>query len=271
MSRARLHLRACAAAFTFLTRLPTYAIGGHDTSDLALATTYFPLVGTVVGAIGGFVFAVSVLVWPVPLAVMLSVAATVLTTGAFHEDALADALDGFGGGWNRQQILAIMKDSRVGSYALVGVALVLGAKLVALTTIGTAQLDANLVADPHHGIGAFMRALVAAHVLARWSSVPLIWRYPYVRPEGDGERPSAGRPFAAGVTSAYVVAASILSLTIVALALGLRGLLVVGVALAVTGLSGWFFDRRLGGITGDALGAANQFVELAVYLALATR
>jgi adenosylcobinamide-GDP ribazoletransferase len=260
---ARTQLRACAAAFEFLTRIPVHRVISNDVHDLGRAAPYFPLVGVVVGATGGLAFGAAALLWPTPLAVIISVAATVWMTGAFHEDALADALDGFGGGWDRAQILAIMKDSRVGSYALVGVALVLAAKILALATI------AGAVGDTPHGFGPTVRALIAAHVLARWSSLPLIWRYPYVRPAVDGDRPSAGRPLAGAVTLPQLFAATVFSLVVVWLTLGARSLLVTAVALVVTWFAGRYFDRRLAGITGDALGAANQVVELAVYLTLA--
>jgi adenosylcobinamide-GDP ribazoletransferase len=160
-----------------------------------------------------------------------------------------------------------MKDSRVGSYALVGVALTLGIKASALWTIATTT-SPNVAWTS----GAFVvRVLVAGHVLGRWSSIPLIWRYPYVRPTAAGERPSAGKPFIEGVTVNRVVAATAITIVIVAIALGWRALLASGVALLVTALSGAYFARRIGGITGDALGAANQVVEVCVYLALAAR
>jgi adenosylcobinamide-GDP ribazoletransferase len=250
-------LRACLAAFTFLTRLPAYRLVDHGPDDLSRAATYFPLVGLVVGLAGGATYASAAVFWPTTLAVVLSVAVTVWMTGAFHEDALADAFDGFGGGWDRAQILAIMKDSRVGSYALVGVVLVLAAKIAALASIGGRENAAGVV-----------RALVAGHVLGRWSSVPLIWRLPYVRPETEGERPSAGRPFASRVTSAQLGAASAMMILIVAVAAGSRAVAVIAVALGVTWLCARYYNRRLGGITGDALGAANQLVELSAYLVL---
>jgi adenosylcobinamide-GDP ribazoletransferase len=252
-------LRACVAAFTFLTRLPVSQFAEHDASDLPAATAYFPAVGLVVGLIGGLVYLVASFFWPPLIAVILSVAATVLSTGAFHEDALADSLDGFGGGWTHAQVLSIMKDSRVGSYALVGVVLALATKVAVLTDISASS------------VGAVARALVAGHVLGRWSSVPLIWRWPYVRPTEDGERPSAGRPFAASVTGARLFAATVFSLVVVGVTLEWRALAVCVVAAGVTWLSGQYFNRRIGGITGDALGAANQLVELAVYLTMAAR
>ena len=151
------HRRAFVAAIAFLTRIPKGKLGSHDLADLSRAAPYFPIVGLIVGGVGALVLYAGSIIWPVTLAVLISMGATVLLTGAFHEDALADAFDGFGGGWSTEQVLAIMKDSRVGSYALVGVALVLGAKAAALVAIaqGAGALDAG-------------RAIVAGHVLGRW-------------------------------------------------------------------------------------------------------
>lgn len=175
MSGIHAQVRGCVAAFAFLTRIPVSRVAVHGVEDLARAAPYFPMVGMVVGACGGAVLWGALQIWPPLLAVVLSMAATVLITGAFHEDALADSFDGFGGGWNAEQVLAIMKDSRVGSYALVGVSLVLAAKAAALLAI----LDAGLV-------GGVTRALIAAHVVGRWSSLVLIRLHRYVRLDADG-------------------------------------------------------------------------------------
>jgi adenosylcobinamide-GDP ribazoletransferase len=259
----RRRLRAPLAAVMFLTRVPVPRWVGHDDGLLARATPYFPLVGLVVGAGGGAVFWAASLGWPAAVGAACATGATVWLTGAFHEDALADSADGFGGGWGREQVLAIMQDSRVGSYGAVAVALAVAARVAALAGIGAAD-----------GAGAGVRALVAAHVLARWSSLPLIWGYPYVR---AGE--SKGRPFAAAVTTARLLGGTALALAVVVPVLGLPALggsaartaACLAAAVAVTALAGRYFRRRLGGITGDCLGAANQFVELAVYLVLAFR
>ena len=248
--------RAFLAALMFLTRIPVPRWVGHEPELLARSTTYFPLVGLIVGAWGGTVFWVVSLGWSPVVAAASSTMATVWLTGAFHEDALADSLDGFGGGWERDDILAIMKDSRVGSYALVGVALALAAKIGALVSIAGAN-----------GTVGVLRALVAAHVLARWSSLPLIRRYPYVR-----DTAAKSRPFASSVTTARLTTGTLLTLAGVVLALwgqGVRTAASLAVAAVVTALAGRYFQRRIDGITGDCLGAANQLVELAVYFTLA--
>ncbi len=260
------HRRSFVAAFTFLTRLPVGAFAAHDATDLPLSIVYFPIVGLVIGLLGGFAYVAAHALWPSPVAIVLSMATTVLATGAFHEDALADSFDGFGGGWSREQVLAIMKDSRVGSYALVGVALTLAVKASALWTLATISAPLGWTTNEF-----VVRALVAGHVLGRWSSIPLIWRLPYVRVSQEGERASAGKPFIDGVTMGRVAMATLITVLVVSIALGWRGLTAGGVALLVTALGGAYFVRRIGGITGDALGAANQLVEVCVYLALAAR
>ena len=250
-------VRVALTAVTFLTRIPGPRGLGHDPAWLAQSTVYFPGVGVVVGLVGGTVFVLASLAWPPLVAAVLATASTVWITGALHEDALADACDGFGGGWDRAQVLAIMKDSRIGSYGAVGLALVVLAKVAAVATIG----------ESHPALA--VRALVVAHVLARWSSLPIIYALPYRRDDA-----STGRPFAASVTTPRLAMGSVLALGATGLALAplgaAAGCAVLASAVLVTTAAGRYFKRRLGGMTGDCLGAANQLVELAVYLVLAT-
>lgn len=252
MSAVREQLRAFFTALMFLTRIPCPRWVGYEPELLARSTVYFPVVGVVVGLWGAALYGAAAWGWTPLVAAVLSTAGTAWLTGAFHEDALADACDGFGGGREPARILEIMKDSRVGAYGVVGLALALLAKVGAL-----ASLDAGLAA----------RALVAGHVLGRWSSLPLIWRLPYVRETGG-----KSRPFAASVTTPRLVLGTGLAAAAVAAVLPHRVPLaaaVLLVAAAVTGLAGRYFRRQIGGITGDCLGAANQVVELATYLAVA--
>lgn len=252
MTAVREQLRAFFTALMFLTRVPCPRWVGYDADLLARSTAYFPAVGVLVGAWGAAILQLASLGWTSPVAAALATAGTAWLTGAFHEDALADACDGFGGGHDPQRVLAIMKDSRVGAYGVVGLGIALIARVAAL-----ASLDVGLAA----------RALVAGHVLGRWSSLPLIWGYRYVR-DGDG----TGRPFAASVTTARLVAGSAVAVAVIAVLLPGRPVvvaIVLVVAAAVTGLAGRYFRRRIGGITGDCLGAANQVVELATYLCIA--
>ena len=253
-------LRVFLTAVMFLTRIPCPRWVGYDPAWLARSTAYFPVVGVLVGLVGGAALWVGMRAWPAFVAAALSTAATVWVTGAFHEDALADSCDGFGGGWRREQVLAIMKDSRIGSYGAVGLGLVLVTKIGALAAIAGAN------------VGTALRALVVAHTLGRWSSLPLIWALPYVREEDAGGAKS--RPFAASVTGRRLAAGTATAAAITALLLAPLGPAAVVAALAlaalVTALGARYFRRRIGGMTGDCLGAANQLVELATYLLLAS-
>ena len=226
--RAQPQIRAFAAAITFLTRFRSGALVAHDLDDLPASSVYFPVVGLVVGVAGAAVVAFSaIVVAGRARRSILSIAFTVWITGAFHEDALADSLDGFGGGWDKAQVLAIMKDSRVGSYALVGVLLVLAAKIAALTAVFDRDMaQRSLVASGILGVG---RALIAAHVLGRWSSVVLIATHEYVRPPTSAERSGAGRPFVGAITGTRLGAATAIALVIATAAVGRSALIVVAV------------------------------------------
>lgn len=255
MTVLREQLRAFFTALMFLTRIPCPRWVGYDPALLARSTVYFPLVGVVVGLWGAVLYRGASLGWTPLVAAALATAGTAWLTGAFHEDALADACDGFGGGHDPTRILAIMKDSRVGAYGVVGLGLALITKVAALASVG---------ADD---VGLVGHALVAGHVLGRWSSLPLIWGYAYVR-DTDG----TGRPFAASVTTARLAVGSAVAIGVVAATLPAQPLRTVGVLLVaaiLTALAGRYFRRRIGGITGDCLGATNQLVELATYLVVA--
>lgn len=272
----RAELRAFAAAFTFMTRIPLGRWIAHDLTDLPRSAVWFPLVGAVVGAIGAAGLLLALRWWSPFVAALLATMITVRLTGAFHEDALADAFDGFGGGWSVEQVLAIMKDSRVGSYALIGMILVVVMKCTLLADLATTSVASG---RPWHGLPLVASALVPAHVLGRCSSIWLMAALPYVRPPGsaerrdterrDAERSSAGKPFVDGVRMGRATAATIQTGVLVFLCLGTIAWVPLLIALLLTTVSGRYFRQRIGGITGDTLGAVNQLVELGVYLILA--
>ena len=141
------------------------------------AGRYLPLVGWVVGAIAALSVLGFALILPPSLAVLLSMALTVRITGAFHEDGFADSCDGLGGGWDKAQILAIMKDSRIGSYGTIGVVLMLLAKAAALVEIAGAATQ---------GVGVAL-ALFVAHPLSRLAATLLMHHLPYVRADDSSK------------------------------------------------------------------------------------
>ncbi|MGA2341998.1 MAG: adenosylcobinamide-GDP ribazoletransferase [Steroidobacteraceae bacterium] len=269
--------RQLALFFTaaqFLTRLPTPVVRDFDSSSLSQSVRYFPLVGILVGLINVGVWWVSNRWLPASVSIGIMLAASAAVTGALHEDGFADACDGFGGGSTPDRVLAIMKDSRIGAYGAIGVFLMLGLKWTALAALPLTVLPL---------------IVVAAHAMSRWCSVALIWRLAYVRGDDDAKsKPFAGRlggaawilggligvagfaPLAAAwarwsgdaALSAGGAAASGAAASSGATALGAGA---VAAALA-TLLAGGYFRRRIGGYTGDCLGAAQQLAELAFLL-----
>lgn len=234
-------------AFQFLTRIPIPAAAiPYDPAALSRATRYFPVVGLVIGsgaALLHHLVAPHLPPAPTALAVLIYL---VLITGCFHEDGLADAADGLGGGWNRDQILTIMKDSRIGSYGAAALILSLLARFILLLEIPTAQ---------------FAPYIISAHVLCRWSSLGLSYALPPAT-----EASGLGSRIAALTSRSSLIAATIFTLAVVLIALHWLALAPIAATLLVTALSGWYYHRRIAGVTGDCFGATNQLVEIAIYV-----
>ena len=242
------------AALRFFTRLPVPGWVGHSTEQLNHAARWFPAVGLIVGAIGAGVTLAAWQFWPVQIAVLLGMAATLLATGAFHEDGLADSIDGFGGGWTREQVLAIMKDSRIGSYGAIGIVLVLLAKFAAL-----AQLVAVLPAP------TFLAALIAGHAASRFAAVTLIAGLNYVREDASAK----AKPLATRLGKGELAVAALFGLAPCLLLPAAQVAIALALVTGVTLLAARYFVRRIGGYTGDCLGATQQLSELAFYFGLA--
>jgi len=238
-------------ALQFFTRLPIPRWVGFDPSWLNQASRYFPLVGVVVALITAVAYALASSVLPAAVAAVLSTAVGIYVTGAFHEDGFADMCDGFGGGMTAERVLEIMKDSRIGAYGAIGIVCMLGLKLTAL---------AGLRHWPAIG------ALLIAHPLSRLMATALIWRLDYARAEGKAKplaQKMSGPEFLIAAGTACIPAAVVLVLGWLkwqALAAGLVAAIVAAIWLARK------FVRRIGGYTGDCLGAVQQVCEVMFYL-----
>lgn len=245
-------LRLFFTALQFFTRVPVPRWVGFAPEWLNHCTRYYPLVGVLVGMVAALIYAVAVPWWPPALAVLLCTAATVYLTGAFHEDGFADVCDGFGGGMTRERVFEIMKDSRIGAYGTVGILLMLAIKCAALASIA--------------GTMAVVGALVAGHTISRLCSAALIWRMDYAKEEGKA-KPLGHRMEDGEFGVAFATGGVVLLATAVAGSLPWRSLL-LGVVLAAAAAC-WLarlFKRRVGGYTGDCLGAVQQLSEAAFYL-----
>ena len=253
--RIRHELRLFFVALQFFTRLPVPRWVGYDPRWLSQAARYFPAVGLAVGILIALVYVLATLLLPQAVAVLLSMVAGLLLTGAFHEDGFADTCDGFGGGSTPERVLEIMKDSRIGAYGAIGIMLMLALKATTLATLPPATVVA---------------ALVLAHPLSRLCAVSLIWRMTYVRDEGKS-KPIAERMSTREFGIAMMSVIPVLLLVLISGWIPFAGL-VMGGLLAAAGLF-WMTricQRRLGGYTGDCLGAVQQLTELAFYLGVLT-
>jgi len=246
-------VRLFFTALQFFTRLPIPRWVGFEPHWLNHASRYFPLVGLVVGAIAAAVYALAAWLLPAPVAAVLSTAAGIYITGAFHEDGFADMCDGFGGGLAAERVMEIMKDSRIGAYGAIGILCMLALKCTTLAML-----------PPLTAIAA----LLAAHPLSRLMATALIWRLDYARSEGKA-KPLAQKM----ATAEFLIAA--LTATLPALLLCFYGwlswaALASGLIAAIAAAS-WLaalFVRRIGGYTGDCLGAVQQVTEALFYLAI---
>lgn len=241
------------AAVRFFTRLPVPAWVGHSSEQLNRAARWFPAVGWLVGAIGAAVTLAALQLWPVQIAVLLGMAATLLATGAFHEDGLADTIDGCGGGWTREQVLAIMKDSRIGSYGAIGIGIALLLKFELL------RLAAALPAP------SFFAVLVAGHAISRFASTTLIFALDYARDDDS----SKSKPLATRMGRGELAVAALCGLAPCLLLPPAPAAVALALVAFVTLLAARYFVRRIGGYTGDMLGATQQLTELAFYLGMA--
>src|SRR5215211_1296365 len=147
-------------ALMFFTRLPVPERINHGAALLQKSARYFPWIGLVVGSIAGVVYLVSINIFSPSISVFFSMLASILTTGAFHEDGFADVCDAFGGGWTKEKILLIMKDSRLGTYGVIGLINMLGFKFLLLVELSVAlpQWD-------------FFFIIISAHSISRFAAV----------------------------------------------------------------------------------------------------
>lgn len=258
-------LRCFFTGMMFVTRLPCPGWCDHHPGYLMRSMAWFPALGALIGLwVAAFIDAAAALAPPV-VAAAASTAASLWLTGCFHEDGLGDTLDGFGGGWTKAQILRIMKDSRIGTYAGMGLSLYTVAKVAALAHLGPSAW--RWAACSGQG-----PALLVAHALGRASSAPLIYCCPYVVDADDAKADYYGW---FGRSRELLTPARVLAAvgTAVLVALGAYGLTaraasVLLVAALGTACAGAYGNSVIGGVMGDFLGATVCLLELAVYVTL---
>lgn len=236
-------------AIMFYTRIPVPKNLPYSEEILNRATRYFPFIGWLIGGIGAGVFYGLQFVMPTGLAILLSMAATIFVSGAFHEDGFADFCDGFGGGYTRERILEIMKDSRIGTYGSIGLVAMLATKFMSLSSLDVTRIPL---------------ALLAAHTLSRVMPVLIIFFSEYARADATSKtKPVGKKGKPVDLLMALFFGVAFLSFLPVLFVAA-----IIPVLLLTTFLFRRYITKKLGGYTGDCLGALQQIAEVEIYIGL---
>jgi adenosylcobinamide-GDP ribazoletransferase len=238
-------LKRLLLALSFYTRLPCPK--NLDYRQLPQAAVFLPVIGWLVGGLSGAAFYLAASLWPPTVAAVIALIAGIWITGAFHEDGFADVCDGFGGGYGKQRILEIMKDSAIGVYGTLGLMLLL---LLKVGLLGSLEIR----------IAPWV--LLAGHSVSRLMPLLLMRRYHYARSENSKSGAAMFRPGLADLS--FAAAMALLPLIF----LPPDSLLAVFPAVLATLWLGHYFYRHIGGYTGDCLGACQQVAETVFYLSV---
>ncbi len=249
-ARLARELRLLACAVQMLTRLPTPRLQGFQPDWTTRAARYYPLAGQLVGAISAIVLLGASHLWGGAVAAVLAVAAGALVTGGFHEDGLADTADGLGGGRTAEARLAIMKDSRIGTYGALALGLVTALRIAALAHMTPVQ-------------GAL--ALLLAHGAARAAAVLVMAALPYAGDVATAKLAPAARPAGPG-EAALAVGLALWPALWMSWSAVLAGVVLASGAAGMMTLQA---RRLIGGYTGDVLGAVEQLAETGLLLGAA--
>ncbi|WP_062057868.1 adenosylcobinamide-GDP ribazoletransferase [Aquimarina longa] len=236
-------------AILFFTRIPCPKWVNHNPEYLKLSSKYFSLVGILIGGIGALVFYGASFLFPVEVSLLLSMVATIYSTGAFHEDGFADVCDGFGGGWTKDKILLIMKDSRLGTYGTIGLLFILGIKFTVLRIIEIQHIPL---------------VLIAGHSLSRFIATTLLYTHPYVRDTEDSKSKSAAKH----INIPSLIISGIFGITPLFFFKNPWVFITIITMYASKLFLGFKFKKWIGGQTGDCAGAVQQLSEIVFYLTI---
>ena len=245
----RREIQLFLTALMFYTRIPVPSGIDHSDEKLNKSTKYFPLMGWIVGGFSALVFRGCDYLLGKQIAIAISMIAGILMTGAFHEDGFADVCDGFGGGWSKEQILRIMKDSRIGTFGSVGLIVILGLKFLLLNQFDTNQL---------------LLILPVAHSLSRLAPTWVICRWEYARDDSS----SKTKPIGKKITLAEFLTAFFFGCIPLVLFWRLEYFLLLLPLAVVSTFMMRYFKKWIGGYTGDCLGAIQQITEITVYISI---
>lgn len=238
------------SGLSFYTRIPCPAWVKYSPQNLNKSRKYLPLIGLIIGSFAASVFYFCHWLLPASVSIALSMIATVYLTGAFHEDGLADCADGFGGGWDKAQVLSIMKDSRMGAYGTISLVLILGLKYLLLWEL---QLFSPEL---------MMLALIGGHTLSRLMASVIMQYSTYV----SEERSSKSKAVTSVKLNRVELLLSGAPLAVFMAVTPFQFFIAIPFILIMTWLLTKSFTKRIGGYTGDCLGATQQLTEVLFYI-----
>jgi len=240
-----------ATALMFFTRIPVPFKVPYSSEIMNKSQKYFSWVGLLVGLINAIVFYLTFKLFNFEIAIVLMMISSVLLTGAFHEDGFTDVCDSFGGGYGKEKIMTIMKDSRVGAYGAIGIILLFALKFFSIKELGSIDIIKTSA------------LIIFAHTASRFISGTMIYTHQYVTDiDVSKSKPLANKPL-----DAKSLVISFLAV-LVAFSLIPDWKLIFALALAYMGkvYLGWYFKKYIGGYTGDCLGTVQQVCEVILYL-----
>ncbi|AYN05005.1 adenosylcobinamide-GDP ribazoletransferase [Flavobacterium sp. 140616W15] len=248
-------------ALMFYTRIPCPKNIDHNPDYLNKASRYFPLIGWIVGGISFLAFYGASFLVSLFAAVIIGMIAGILTTGAFHEDGFADVCDGFGGGWTKEKILLIMKDSAIGAYGAIGVVLLFLLKFQLLSELVTTEIITN-----QKSTFTILLLFIAGHSISRLVAISIVFTHEYSREDAS----SKSKPIAKSFSWKEVVGSfffGLLPLLVLSYFQYQILLVILPVFLARYFLAR-YFQKWIDGYTGDCLGATQQVCEVIFYLSV---
>lgn len=250
-------------AVQFLTRIRVPKTIVHEPVYLQQAPRYFPVIGWIVGALSALAFLVFSRYISTDAGILASMITGLVVTGAFHEDGFADVCDGMGGGWTREKILQIMKDSRIGAFGAIGLMAIFASKFILLKELSpfTPNLS-HPTSSPFYNYRYFILGVLAAHSISRLMPVLVMQVADYV---SDPAHSKSGALTSRRLSIGGLTVAILLALVPYAF-LSWPFWLTILPALYATYELNRYFRRRIGGYTGDCLGAIQQVTELVIYL-----
>ncbi|PRY48046.1 cobalamin-5'-phosphate synthase [Arcticibacter pallidicorallinus] len=246
----RNELRVFFTAVMFYTRIPCPSWVDHSEDYLNKATRYFPLVGWMIGLMAASTLYACHFIFPPSISVLLALSVSVLMTGAFHEDGFADVCDGFGGGWTSERILDIMKDSRVGAYGVIGTILLFSFKIFALTSL----LEIGVI--------YCIKSIILAHVGSRFTAVMIMRSHEYAREDAS----SKVKPLAKQLSNTDFIICLLWLLPALFIFQHYAILLVMIPLYLLKRYLSSYFQKWIGGYTGDCLGATQQLAFVVILL-----